>query len=112
MHSVEDKKVPLSLKVSPQLKTALEAFAKKEKRPVGNLGEILLDWSSEQLRAAGDTVALMRAPGVPKTNRVSRETHEQLYTALRIILERAPSAIIEETARKLSKWAAEYGQEK
>ncbi len=37
---------------------------------------------------------------------------EQLYTALETILERAPSALIEEVARKLTQWAGKFGEEK
>jgi hypothetical protein len=112
MNPVEEKKTPLSLKIRPDLRRALEALAKAEHRSPGNLSELLLEWSFRQLQVAGDTVTLMRTPIPVKTKRISRETQEHLYTALRIILERAPSAIIEEVSRKLSKWAAEYGEEK
>jgi hypothetical protein len=47
-----------------------------------------------------------------ETNRISCKTQERLYTALRIILERPPSDAIEEMARKLTKWASEYSEEK
>jgi len=47
-----------------------------------------------------------------RTKRVSEELQDQLYTALETILERAPSAVIEEVARKLTQWAGKYGDEK
>ena len=112
MHLVEDKKTALSLKVRPELKRGLDAHAKAEKRSAGNLGEVLLEWSFEQLQAAGDTVTLMRSPGVPKSRRISLETQEQLFTALKIIIERAPSPVIEEVTRKLEAWAGKFGAEK
>jgi hypothetical protein len=61
MHSVEDKKVPLSLRVSPQLKAELHQFAKREKRPIGNLAELLLEWAFERLTEAGSTMNLLAA---------------------------------------------------
>ena len=112
MHIVEEKKTPLSLKIRPELKRGLDGYAKAEKRSPGNLGEVLLEWSFEQLQAAGDTVRLMRSPGVPKSRRVSLETQEQLFTALKIIIERGPSTLIEEVARKLEAWAGKFGSEK
>ncbi len=43
------------------------------------------------------------------TRRVSEELQDQLYTAVEMILERAPSTVIEELARKLTQWAGKYG---
>jgi hypothetical protein len=112
MNAVEEKKTPLSLKIRGDLRRSIENRARAERRSPANLSELILEWGFQQLEAAGDTVTLLRSPGVPKTKRISQETQEQLFTALRIILERAPSAIIEEAARKLAKWAAEYSGEK
>lgn len=49
---------------------------------------------------------------VKYSKRVSEELQEQLFTALETILDRAPSAVIEEVARKLTHWAGKYGDEK
>jgi len=106
------KKTHLNLAVAPDLKGALEKCAGNEARSLGNLSAVLLEWGFQQLQAAGDIVTLMRSPSVPRTKRISAETQEQLFTALRLILERAPSTVIEEVARKLSRYAAEYGDEK
>jgi len=46
------------------------------------------------------------------TRRVSEELQDELYTALETILERAPSAVIEEVGRKLTNWAGRFGDEK
>lgn len=51
-------KAPLSLRVRQELRRELEEFAAKERRTLGNLGEILLDWAFEQLKAAGSTEQL------------------------------------------------------
>jgi hypothetical protein len=89
MHSVEEKKVPLSLKVSPQLKAGLHQFAKRERRPIGNLAEVILEWAFERLVQAGDSIALLRqAPEgtrtVGLTSHISEQarhvTKEQLIT--------------------------------
>jgi hypothetical protein len=47
-----------------------------------------------------------------RTKRVSEDLQDQLYTALETILERAPSALIEEVARKLTQWAGKFGEER
>jgi len=44
--------------------------------------------------------------------RVSEELQDQLYTAVEMILNRAPSAVIEELSRKLTQWAGKYGEER
>ena len=111
-HAMEEKRTHLNLKVRPALKANLQRRADKEERSLGNLAEVLLNWSTEQLSAAGDVVTLKRSPGVPNSRRISVETQEQLFTALKMIIERAPSAIIEEVTRKLTRYAAEYGDDK
>ncbi len=46
-------KAPLSLRVRNELRRELEAAAKRERRTLGNLGEILIEWATERLREAG-----------------------------------------------------------
>ena len=53
-------KVQLNLRVTEALKAELEAFAAREKRRLGNVGEILLEWSFEQLKAAGSIDRLLK----------------------------------------------------
>jgi transcriptional regulator with XRE-family HTH domain len=45
-----------------------------------------------------------------KRSRVAEETRIQLVTALETILERAPSAVIEEISRILTERAGKYGE--
>jgi hypothetical protein len=52
-------KAQISLRVRQQLRHELEDFAAKERRTPGNLGELLVEWSFEQLRAAGSTEKLL-----------------------------------------------------
>src|SRR5882762_4971472 len=52
-------KAQLSLRVRQALGAELEEFAAREKRRLGNLGELFLEWALEQLKAAGSTQNLM-----------------------------------------------------
>jgi hypothetical protein len=53
-----EPKVNIGVKVNPELKTALEACAAKEKRTVSGLCEILLEWSVDQVEIAGSAINL------------------------------------------------------
>jgi|SRR5882724_2011392 len=53
-------KAQLSLRVRQDLRRELEAWAEGERRKLGNLGEVLLEWAFEQLRAAGSTDRLLK----------------------------------------------------
>ncbi len=41
-------KAPLSLRVRNELRVGLEAFAAREKRTLGNIGEVLVAWAFER----------------------------------------------------------------
>lgn len=51
-------KAQISLRVRQELRHELEEFAAKERRTLSNLGEILVEWAFEQLKAAGSTERL------------------------------------------------------
>jgi hypothetical protein len=53
-------KAPLSLRVRQALRAELEEFAAKERRTLGNIGELILEWAFEQLKAAGSTERLLK----------------------------------------------------
>lgn len=53
-------KAQLSLRVRRTLRAELEGFAVREKRKLGNVGEVLLEWACEQLRVAGSIDRLMK----------------------------------------------------
>jgi hypothetical protein len=63
-------KAPLSLRVRQALRAELEQFAARERRTLGNIGELILEWAFEQLKAAGSTERLLkfkiRPPGRQK----------------------------------------------
>jgi len=53
-------KAPLSLRVRRDLRAGLEEVAARDKRSLGNLGEVLLEWSFQQLQLAGSTERLLK----------------------------------------------------
>lgn len=53
-------KAPLSLRVNQALRVELEEFAAREKRALGNLGVLLVEWGFEQLKVAGSTDRLLQ----------------------------------------------------
>ncbi len=65
-------KVQLSLRVRQDVRRELEALAAQERRTLGNLGEVLIEWSLEKLKAAGSTERLLNA-SVPIPRRRSEK---------------------------------------
>ena len=65
-------KAQISLRVRQALRADLEQFAGRERRKLGNLTELILEWAFEQLKVAGSTDRLLkykiRPPGSRKTN--------------------------------------------
>jgi hypothetical protein len=53
-------KAPLSLRVRQALRAELETFAAQERRTLGNLGELIVEWAFEQLKSAGSTERLLK----------------------------------------------------
>ncbi len=53
-------KAQLSLRVRQALRAELEEFAARERRKLGNLGELVLEWGYEQLKEAGSTEKLLQ----------------------------------------------------
>ena len=53
-------KAQLSLRVRRTLRAELEEYAAREKRKLGNVGEVLLEWACEQLRTAGSIDRLLK----------------------------------------------------
>ncbi|SRR6266403_660121 len=65
-------KAPLSLRVRQALRAGLEQYAAQEKRTLGNVGEVILEWGFQQLLAAGSTERLLKCSirvGVRKSKR-------------------------------------------
>jgi len=53
-------KAPLSLRVHQALRTDIEQVAARERRSLSNIGELLLEWAIEQLKAAGSLDRLLK----------------------------------------------------
>lgn len=53
-------KAPLSLRVRNELRVGLEVFAARERRTLGNIGEVLVAWAFEQLKLVGSTERLLK----------------------------------------------------
>ena len=74
------------------------------------------NWESGRTRPHRGTIARIEAAAHPlrasrsRVARVSEETRLHLITALDTILERAPSAVIEEIIRILTDRAGKYGE--
>ena len=67
-------KVQLGLRVRQALRLEMEEFAVQEKRKLGNIGEIILEWGFEQLKAAGSIDRLLK---YKIRSRTPRPTNEQ-----------------------------------
>ena len=60
-------KAQVSFRVRQAFRDELAAFAAQEKRTVGNLGELILEWGFEQLKIAGSTHQLLKYKIRPST---------------------------------------------
>jgi hypothetical protein len=60
-------KTQLTLRITVQRKTQLQEIADREKRSLGNLGYLLVEWATDQLIAAGSTTKLLhRKAPIPR----------------------------------------------
>jgi len=63
---VGEWKAQISLRVRQALRTELEEFAAREKRKLGNVSEVILEWGFEQLKAVGSIDRLLRYKVQPR----------------------------------------------
>jgi hypothetical protein len=105
---------PLSFRVPLSQVEEIDAAVSKENRKRrSDLLEPIWEAAWSDYKRSGSLEAYARGKRARRyTRRVSEELQEQLYTALETIVDRAPSAVIEEVARKLTHWAGKYGEEK
>jgi len=105
---------PLSFRVPLSEVEEVDAAVVKEKRKRRtDLLEAIWQVAWSDYRRSGSLLAYAEGKRARRyTKRVSEELQDQLYTALETILERAPSTVVEEVARKLTQWAGKYGEEK
>ena len=105
---------PLSFRVPlSQVEEIDRAVVRERRKRRSDLLEAIwqVAWTNYQRSGSFQAYAEARR-ATRRTRRVSEELQDQLYTALETILERAPSTVIEEVARKLTQWAGKYGDEK
>jgi len=106
--------VPVSFRVLPALLEEIERATKSEFRKYRTeLIETIWNWAWQEYKRAGSLRDLREGSRARKySRRVSEELQDQLYTALETILNRAPSAVIEDVARSLTARAGKYGDDK
>lgn len=109
-----DLNVPVSFRIPlQQLHEIEEAVHKEARRHRSDLLEFVWNWAWSEYKKAGSLQALLAGTRTRQySRRVSEELQDELYTALNTILERAPSAVIEDVARVLTQRAGKYGGEK
>src|SRR5260370_34761465 len=74
---------------------------------------MIWEWAWKEYKRAGSLRDLLEGTRARKySRRVSEELQDELYTALETILNRAPSAVIEDVARSLAARAGRDGDEK
>jgi CRP-like cAMP-binding protein len=89
------------------------AVVREKRKRRSDLLEAIWEVAWSDYRSSGSLIPYAEGKRTRKfSRRVSEELQDQLYTALETILERAPSTVIEEVARKLTQWAGKYGEEK
>jgi hypothetical protein len=105
-------RVPLSFRIPlSQLEEIEKAVQTEVRRYRTDVVEIIWEWAWREYKRAGSLQALLQGTRSHKhSRRVSEELQDQLYTALQTILERAPSAVIEDVARSLTTRAGKYGE--
>lgn len=105
---------PLSFRVPLSQVEEIDGAVFREKRKRrSDLLEAIWEIAWADYRKSGSLMAYAQGKRTRKySRRVSEELQDQLYTAVEMIMERAPSAVIEELARKLTQWAGKYAQEK
>jgi hypothetical protein len=54
-------KTTVTMRIRPDFRDELVKFAASEKRSLGNLGGILLEWAFEQLESVGSTDRLLKS---------------------------------------------------
>jgi Arc/MetJ-type ribon-helix-helix transcriptional regulator len=109
-----DVRVPLSFRIPLSQLQEIEAAVQSEVRKHRtDVVELVWDWAWKEYKRSGSLRALLQGTRARKySRRVSEELQDQLYTALETILERAPSAVIEDVARLLTARAGKYGDQK
>ena len=102
---------PLSFRVPLSQAEDIDAAVVKEKRKRrSDLLEAIWQIAWADYRKSGSLDAYAEGRRTRRySRRVSEELQDQLFTAVEMILDRAPSPVIEELGRKLTNLAGKYG---
>ena len=57
---MDEWKAQVSFRIRQDLRREIEEFAAREKRSLGNVGAVLLEWGFEQLKASGSIDRLLK----------------------------------------------------
>jgi hypothetical protein len=101
----------VSMKLEDAFYARLKSACGIQKHSDAQLARILIEWALPYYERARSVEALQAADPPIATGRVSRETQEQLFTALRAILDRAPSTVIERVVEYITERAGKYGDQ-
>ena len=111
------KQSMVNLWVGKETGLELEGFAEREQQHTGHtttktgLAREIFVWAFHIYRRAGSLAKLKSVRGFQPSSRYSADLQEQSLTALQAIFEGAPSPVVEEVARTLTKYAGRYGGE-
>ena len=110
----QDVRVPLSFRIPlSQLQEIEDAVRKEVRKHRTDLVELIWEWAWKEYKRSGSLQALLQGTRTRKySRRVSEELQDQLYIAFETIIERAPSAVIEDVGRILTSRAGKYGEPK
>ena len=90
-----------------------QALAKEPLKRRADLLAVLWEAAWKEYKAAGSLSAFLTGRrGRRYSKRLSEELQDQLYAALEIIIDCAPSAVVEDAARYLTAKAGKYGDSK
>jgi len=101
----------VGVNLDPEIYQRLLRACDLQKHREGQLAWILIEWALPYYEKARSVEGLQVLEPIVESSRISRETQELLFTAVRTILDRAPSAVIEDVVRLLTKYAGRYGDE-
>ena len=109
---VPSKKVrQIGVKIEADLYARLIKACEIQQHREGQLARILIEWALPYYERTRSVESLSEIEPLVPTGRISRETQEVLFTALRAILDRAPSTVIEDVVRKITQYAGKYSEE-
>jgi len=101
-------RLPLS-----QVKEMDAALAKEPLKRRADLLAVIWEAAWKEYKAAGSLSAFLEGRRSRRySKRLSEELQDQLYAALEMIIDGAPSAVVEDAARYLTAKAGKYGDSK